>query len=440
MAVNFEARVISSLINNQDMVVVLGQPLDAMMVTCGDVWEFIKDYHTKNREVPPASVVMDMFPDFEFQPDLEGATKHHIENLKKISVKNQTEFLLEKSSQDLASGKFSPTKIVEHLQKRLSNIQREMGNSRSVDLRDVDNAVGYYERVAELAALHGGQPGIPFGFEPMDEAYPTGRAPGDLGIIMGYSGHMKSWFALKLALNSWLRGYSVMFINLEMSPEQLRDRLFFLISQYTMKDFARGSIDVTNFRAWAQDFMEGRPDFNIIGNDNFGDFSVDMVHAKIEQFKPDEVFLDYLSLFTDRECNTEESRRMKNLSRQLKQLATAQEIPITAIAAVTGKDKKDRLNPPEIAQVAWSSGIEYDANWCVAVHSHRNPKTQVVEKTEVVARKNRNGSLFSFYIKMDMETGVVTEIDEKEQIEMLLGDEEGVDDEFAFLDKEKESV
>lgn len=436
MAVNYEARVLSSLVKRQDMVSILGEPLDSMMTTYGDVWEFVRDYYQKNREVPPASVVVDMFPDFEYVDDIEGTTKHHIEVLRTVTVKARTEFLLEKSSTDLETGRISPTKIVERLSQRLSEIQKEMGIARVVDIRDVDNAVNHYEKVRRLSEEHDGQPGIPFGFKYMDEAYPTGMAPGHLGIILGYSGHMKSWFAIKLLVNAWLRGYPVLFINLEMSPEELRDRVYFLISRYTMTDFARADIDIENFRAWADDFMAGKPEFNLVGSDTFGDFSVDMVHSKIEQYKPSIVGLDYLGLFTDREHSQNETVRMKNLSRQLKQLAMAQQVPILAIAAVTGKDKKDRINPPEIAQVAWSSGIEYDANFAIAVHTHRNAKTQQAEKTEIVARKNRNGPLFSFFVKMDMDTGEVNEIDEVEQVEMLLkGDGEG-DDGLGFLDEE----
>lgn len=435
MAVNYEARVLSALLKRQDMLAILGEPLDSMMVTCGDIWQFIRNYYQKNRELPTPKVVQEMFPaDFIYEEDIEGTTKHHIEVLRTVTIKSRTEEMLEKSQKNLREGAFSPQKIVEHLSKRLSEVQREMGISRSVDIRDVDDALEHYDKIRRIAEEHDGQPGIPFGFKYMDDNYPTGMAPGHLGVIMGYSGKGKTWFTIKLMVNAWLRGYPVLFINLEMSPEELRDRVYFLISQYTMTDFARASIDPNNFRAWAETFMKDKPEFNIVGNDNFGDFSVDMVHAKIEQFKPALVGLDYLSLFTDRAHSEQETTRMKNLSRQLKQLAMACQVPIIAIAAVTGKDKKDRVNPPDIAQVAWSSGIEYDANFAIAVHTNMDAQGRA-EKTEIVCRKNRHGALYSFYVRMDLVNGTIEEIDEIEQMEMLLDEDS---DELSFLDAPNE--
>lgn len=427
----YETRVLSALLKRQDMINLLGEPMDSMMVSCKDIWDFISSYYQKNRELPTPKVVEDMFgSDWGFDPELEGTTKHHIEVLKAHSLKENTQDLLATVKEELRTGRISPSKAIDKLARRASELQREMGVARSLDIRDYDDAIQHYEVVKEKSLANDGQPGIPFGFEQMDRHYPTGMAPGDLGIILGYSGKGKTWFTIKLLINAWLKGNSVSFINLEMSPEKLRDRVYFLISQYTMQDFARADLDLEDFRAWGRDYMKDKPEFRIIGNDSFGDFSVDMVHAKIEQYKPDIVGLDYLSLFTDRGHSDNETVRMKNLSRQLKQLAMATEIPILSIAAVTGKDKKDRVNPPDIAQVAWSSGIEYDADFAFAVHTHSDPKTQLATKTEIVARKNRNGSLFAFHVKMDLENGTIREMDDDEQMALVLDD-----DEYTFLDK-----
>ena len=54
------------------------------------------------------------------------------------------------------------------------------------------------------------------------------------------------------------------------------------------------------------------------------------------------------------------------------------------------------------------------------------------EKTEIACRKNRNGPLFNFYVKMDLDNGSIEEIDEDTQMEMLINDGE---DPMAFLDK-----
>lgn len=433
---NYEGRVITALLKRKDMIAIMGEPISSMMISCQDIWQFILNYYQQNREVPEPSVVIDIFgADPWWEPELEGATKHHLEVLKAYSLRESTHELLKSSTSKLQSGELSPGKIVNLLSRRISELQRQMGSSRSIDIRDTDEALDHYNVVREKSLANGGQPGIPFGFKQMDDNYPTGMAPGDLGIVMGYSGKGKTWFAIKLLINAWLKGHSVAFINLEMSPEKLRDRVYFLISQYSMTDFAKAEIDFDNFRQWGEDFMKGKPEFRLIGNDDFGAFSVDMIHAKLEQYKPDIIGLDYLSLFTDRGRSENEISRMRNLSRELKQLAMATNIPILAIAAVTGKDKKDRVNAPDIAQVAWSSGIEYDADFAIAVHTHTDPKTQKATKTEIICRKNRIGSMYAFHVKMDLEIGTIEEMDDEEQMKLMLDN-----DQFSYLDDDKQHV
>jgi replicative DNA helicase len=411
------------------MVSIMGDQVGNLLDSHKDIWDFIDKYYRANKAVPPAEVVLDVHPDFEYQEDITGATKHYVDRLKSLRQKSEIKLLMAKVEESLEKG-VSPEKLLQKISKKTTQIQRTTGVSRSIDVRDLDDALDHFDRVKQLVAQHDGRPGISFGYPEMDKHYPTGAAPGHLIVGIGYSGLGKTWFCISLMVNAWKQGYSPLIINLEMSPEDLRDRIYFLISHYSMTDLVRANIDESEFTAWAKDFMQGKAEFHLVGNDTFDDFSVDMVHAKVEQYRPDIILLDYASLFTDREHSQNETVRMKNLSRQLKQLATAMKIPIVLISAVTGKDKKDRVNPPDIAQVAWSSGIEYDANLAFAIHTHRNDKLKA-EKTEIVCRKNRHGELFSFYVKMDLVAGTITEIPIDEQISILNGG-----DDLEYLDED----
>ncbi len=424
---NHEQRALSALIKNSDMVSIMGDQLGTLLESHKDVWDFIDHYYRSNKAVPPAEVVLDTFPEFEYDDEIKGATKHYVERLKALKQQTEIQVLMAKVGEGIKKG-VSPEVLLQKISKKVVQVQRATGVARSIDVRDTEDALDHFDRVKQLVAQHDGRPGIAFGYEFMDEHYPTGAAPGHLIVGLGYSGLGKTWFCISLMINAWKQGYSPLIINLEMSPEDLRDRIYLLISHYSMNDLVRANIDAEDFKAWAKDFMKGKAEFHLVGNDTFDDFSVDMVHAKVEQYRPDILLLDYASLFTDREHSQQETVRMKNLSRQLKQLATAMKIPIILISAVTGKDKKDRVNPPDIAQVAWSSGIEYDANLAFAIHTHRNPMNQKAEKTEIVCRKNRHGELFSFFVKMDLVAGTITEVPVEDQIDYLDSDQSYLDD------------
>ncbi|AOZ63686.1 replicative DNA helicase [Rhodococcus phage Weasels2] len=413
---NYEERVISSLVKRKDMVSVMHMDLGTLFTSHKDIWDFVETYYQTNKEVVPVSVLSERFPDFEYDDSLEGTTKHYVAEAYEQKATADLTSVIAGATKALKSKKISASDLLDHFQKRVAEIKQEAGMSRSVDIRDYKDASKHYERIRELSELHGGSPGIRFGFDYMDQRYPTGMAAGHFMVLMGYSGLGKTWFGIKLMINAWLQGYSPMIINLEMSAEELRDRVYFLISEYTMNDLVQASVDVNNFEAWAEEFMKDKPEFNLISQEGFGDFTVDMVQAKIEQYQPDVLMLDYLSLFTDRGRSNDERIRTKKTARELKQLAQGSKVPILTITAVTGKDKKDRINPPDVAQVAFSSEIEYAANLAFAVHTHRNPVTQESLNTEIVARKNRHGELFSFLIKMDLDNGIIEEIKEEDQV------------------------
>lgn len=411
---NHEARVISALLKNNDYPSVMGDNLPALMTSHADIYEFIQHYYQTNKTLPPVSVVKEEFEDFDYLEKVEGATKHYVESLRNYQTDILLQEMLEKALETVKSKEKKSNEVVLRLNSRLSEISRSTGISRGVDIRDTDAASQHYDRVREMSRLHGGKPGISTGFKYMDDHYPTGMAPGHFIVLMGYSGLGKTWFAIKLAINAWEQNFNVLMINLEMTPEELRDRIFFLISHYSMDDLVKAEIDPDQFVAWAKDYMAGKSAFNIIGTEG-GDFTTAMVQQKIEQYKPDLVVCDYMQLFWDRNMSIQDTARAKNASSEFKHVAMECRVPILMICAVTGKDKKDRVNPPDIAQLAWSSQMEYDANLCFAVHTNRNPITHKSESTEIVCRKNRHGDLFAFRVLMDLDKGTIEPLEESVQ-------------------------
>lgn len=416
---NHEARALSALLVNRDIMSALSQNMAPLMKSFKTEWDFVYRYYQNNKDIPPLSVFVEQFPNFPLAEELEGSTTYYIQVLRHERVHYEVSAVLKGAYESLKDGEGSAVEISTYAMKRMAEIQRNNGLSRSVDVRDVESAGTELDRRRELAEMHGGQIGIPSGFEHIDAAYPTGFAPGHFDVFLGYSGLGKTWFVIKLAINAWLAGYKPLIINLEMSPEELRDRIFHLISDYNMDDLIKAQIDPKEFRTWAHDFMTGKVPFYLVGNDGFGSFTTDMVAGKIEQYKPDIVYLDYLQLFTDRAMSTNDVTRAKATARELKELAMASNLPIVVVSAVTGKDKKDRLVAPSLAQVAWSSEIEYAANMAVAIHTHRDPTTQKAGDTQVVGLKNRHGELFSFSVRMDLNAGTITEIEEDDQFDWM---------------------
>jgi replicative DNA helicase len=303
--------------------------------------------------------------------------------------------------------KDSPARVLLEMQSQLSTLSRLTGTVRDVDLTDFGLAEQHFNAVRERSDMMGGSPGIPTGIKAIDLAYPTGMAPGHLIIAIGWPGKGKTWFAAYLACKAWEQGFKPMIISLEMTPETMRDRIYTIMGSGLFKasDFSKGSINMDTFSAWGTKKFTDKQEFILVSNEGNGNVTPQTVQAKIDQYRPDLVICDYHQLFTDSNNSKAPTERNMNISREFKNLAVRNNIPIIDITAATADDASDRDTPPTLGQVAWSKAIEYDADMAFAVH-----KTDDTNIISVTSRKNRHGTDFEFYLDWDLNRGIMKEI------------------------------
>ena len=299
------------------------------------------------------------------------------------------------------------SRVIANMQKELSSLGKLTSNVRDVDLTDFKLAEKHFEAVKTRSDLMGGSPGILTGFKAIDYAYPTGMAPGHLIVMIGWPGRGKTWLSSYLACKAWEQGFKPMIISLEMTPENMRDRIYTMMGSGLFKasDFARGNVDIDAFNDWGSKKFADKNQFILVANEGAGEVTPSVVQAKIDQHKPDIVILDYHQLFADNQGSKAPTERNMNISKSFKALAMNNNIPIIDITAATMDDTSDQDGPPMLSQVAWSKAIEYDADMAIAVH--KNPDSNIME---VVSRKNRHGTEFAFYLDWDLNRGVVKEV------------------------------
>jgi replicative DNA helicase len=401
---NTESAVITSVCTNKDIATVLAEDIDDIFVSHRDVWEGLKSYYLKYKSVPDVSVLSERFKDFE-PAKVKGETSYYLDQLKNEYLTSRLRNLLLSSGASLkteASGK-----VIAMMQSELNGLTRLTGNVRDVDLTDFKLAEKHFESVRERSDAMGGSPGIMTGFKAIDYAYPTGMAPGHLIVMIGWPGRGKTWMASYLACKAWEQGFKPMIISLEMTPENMRDRIYTMMGSGLFKasDFSRGQVDVSSFDDWATKKFANKNQFILVSNEGTGQVTPNTVQAKIDQHKPDLVILDYHQLFNDSSGARSEVERNRNISRDFKLLAVRNNIPIIDITAATMDDISDQDAPPMLSQVAWSKAIEYDADMAIAVH--RTPDTNIIE---VVSRKNRHGTEFDFFLDWDLNRGIVKEV------------------------------
>jgi len=394
---NLEAKTLSAVLNDKQMHVLLQANVGAMLRTHTDIWDFVRSYYEQNQTVPPLNIVKQRFPDFDYVAET-GATKHHIDELRTEFLNDNVKVMLRSAASSVQDG--DSISALEGLMSETARLKHITSTARDLDVSNVDDAIAYFENIKRLQ--DSGTHGIYTGLAGFDNYMPAGITPGQLGVLLAYPAIGKSWMALYLAVQAWRNGKSPLIVSLEMTETEVRNRVFTILGQgvWSHRKLSRGDVETDMMKKWMTKTFEGKPSIHIISNEGIGEVSPSVLRGKIDQYRPDIVFVDYLNLMTSNTRTDNEVVKMKNLSRELKLLAISEQIPIVAISSATPDDITDMNSVPTLGQTSWSRQIAYDADWLLALG--RAPNSDVLE---AVFRKNRNGFLGEFMVQVDFDSG-----------------------------------
>jgi replicative DNA helicase/sulfur relay (sulfurtransferase) DsrC/TusE family protein len=394
---NTEAKLITAVLEDKQVHVLLQANIDNLLRTHNDVWNFVRNYFEHNSAVPPVSLVVEKFRDFEPIQGV-GATKHHLEELQTEYLNDSLKDILRSAATDVQQGE--GVKALDLLITQTSELKKNTSAIRDIDVTDLESAIAYFENMKEQQAL--GKVGIKTNLPGFDNYLPAGIMPGQLGVFLAYPGIGKSWMALYFAVQAWKQGKTPLVISLEMSETEVRNRVFTIMGEglWSHRKISNGEIELDMLKSWHAKNLQGKPEFHIISNDQGGEINPSVLRGKIDQYKPDFVIVDYLQLMAPNQKSDNETVRMKNLSRELKLMAIGEEVPIIAISSATPDDVNDLSTVPTLGQTAWSRQIAYDADWVIALGRAANS-----DVIECAFRKNRHGFMGDFLVQVDFDKG-----------------------------------
>lgn len=392
-----ESKTISAVLNDKQIHLLFQANVDSLFKTHSDVWNFIRTYFEKNMEMPPADLVVENFRDFDIDRNV-GTTKHHLEELRSDHLKDSLTNIVRVAATQINSGQ--SVDALNTLISKTSDLKRLTSDVRDIDISDYEDAIMHFKELAEMKKL--GFSGIKTNLKGFDDFLPAGISPGHFGILLAFPSIGKSWMAVYMAVQAWKSGKKPLIISLEMTESEVRNRIYTIMGEgkFSHKKISNGTMDIDEFKEWAQKTFENSPPFYVISSDGLGDVSPSVVRGKIDQYKPDVVFIDYIQLMQPNSKTENEVVRIKNISRELKIMAISEQVPVIAIASATPEDATDMNSAPSLGQVAWSKQLAYDADFVLALG--RQAGSSVLE---CVFRKNRHGFLGEFMIDVDFDSG-----------------------------------
>ena len=285
-------------------------------------------------------------------------------------------------------------KMLDYAEQQIMDIARKRQSRSVVALSDIllDNM----EMINERSKTKGQITGVPTGLTDLDRKT-SGLQKSDLIILAARPSMGKTAFALCVAKNAAAKGNKVMIFSLEMSKEQLTQRLLAMEAMVDSDKMRKGDLNTEDWKALSK-AAESLDKAKIFIDDTPGMPLMEMKN-KCRRLKEKEgldlVIVDYLQLMEM--GGRVESRQLEiaALSRQMKQMARELECPVIALSQLSRASEQRKDNRPILSDLRDSGAIEQDADVVLFLYRDEvyNPETEKPGECEVNVAKQRNGPI-----------------------------------------------
>lgn len=284
--------------------------------------------------------------------------------------------------------------VVGQAEQSLFSVSQRRTTCDLVHIRKI--ASEYYDRIQYLYDHRDEPLGVPTGFRDLDDIL-GGMQKSDLIIIAGRPGQGKSGFMISVALNAARHKKRVAVFSLEMSSEQVAQRM---IAQETHINTHRLRLGELKDEEWSR-FIHS---VNVLSDrsiylDDTPSISALQLRTKARrlaaEIELDLVIVDYLQLMTA-ELGRRETNRVQEvsyISRTLKALARDLNIPVLAGAQLSRGVEHRAGQRPMLSDLRESGSIEQDSDVVLFLHhpDEWNDDPELKNVTEVLVSKHRNG-------------------------------------------------
>ncbi|MBO4288886.1 MAG: replicative DNA helicase, partial [Lachnospiraceae bacterium] len=285
--------------------------------------------------------------------------KYYAEIVREKSILRQLIRASEDTANKCYAGKDTLENIMEETEKDIFKVLDQRRTTDYVPIRDVTRDA--LRRIHEAAQSKNPITGIPTGFTDLDYTL-AGLQRTDLILIAARPSVGKTAFALNLAQNAAVRNdYPTAIFSLEMSKEQLTNRLLSMEGRIDLKNLRSGTL---NDDEWDKLADAGRAiaQSKLILDDTPG-ISVSELRTKCRKYKLDHglklVIIDYLQLMSGNANRRNENRQQEvsEISRSLKALARELECPVIALPQLSRAVESRPDHHPMLSDLRESGAI-----------------------------------------------------------------------------------
>lgn len=349
-------------------------------------------------------------------------TAAHIEQYAGIVSQKALRRKLIKSSQAIVSLGYDETKnlqeLIEEAESQLFQTSERYVGQNIVSLEEILG--DSFERLDELHKDKGKIRGVPTGFRDLDNML-AGLQRSDLFILAARPSMGKSALALNLAHNIATKaGEAVLFFSLEMSKEQMVDRLLAMESGVDAWNLRTGNLSDSDFEKIGQ-AMGTLSEAQMFFDDTPGITISDLrTKARREAHRRPIglIIVDYLQLMSGGGRYGADGNRVQEISeisRGLKGIARELNVPLMALSQLSRSVESRSPQIPQLADLRESGSIEQDADVVAFIYreDYYNPESDRKGIVDIQIKKHRNGPTGNVEIYFDRQRQRFRSIDKR---------------------------
>jgi len=291
--------------------------------------------------------------------------------------------------------------IFDKAEKNVFAVLQDRSTDAFVPIKEVVKTT--VRKISEAGANKNPVTGLPTGFTDLD-LKTAGLHPSDLVLVAARPSMGKTAFVLNICAHlAFAKDVPCALFSLEMSKEQLMNRLIAMEARIDANKLRTGSLD---FADWAKltEAAEKIGRSGLIIDDTPG-ITIQQFRSKARKYVLDHkvraIFIDYLQLMSGSGGRGENRQQeISDISRSLKSLARELNVPVIALSQLNrAADMRDD-HRPVLSDLRESGAIEQDADVVMFIYrdGYYNKDSERKDESEIIIAKQRNGPIGTVYL------------------------------------------
>lgn len=349
----------------------------------------------KEKGVPPEISSLEYINDLVAAVPTSANVRFYANIVKEKSLLRKLIKTAEKIQNDCYAGNDDLETIFAETEKNIFTLLQSQDTGDFVPIKQI--VINALERIEKASKIQGNVTGIATGFIDLDYRM-SGLQPSDLILVAARPSMGKTAFVLNIAqYTAFHSNLATAVFSLEMSKEQLVNRLFSLESRVDAQALRNGNLTDSDW----EKLIEGAGTIGhskLIIDDTPG-ISISELRSKCRKYKLEFdiklVIIDYLQLMSGSGKSDSRQQEISEISRALKALARELRVPVIALSQLSRAVEQRPDHRPMLSDLRESGAIEQDADVVMFIYrdDYYNKDSDKKNIAEIIIAKQRNGPI-----------------------------------------------